>query len=193
MLRKAVATMVALVVLSGWAQAADTEVAGKVVKVNADIKTIVIEAGGKAQEYVVDGATKILDAKGAPCKEGLKDKRLKAGARVVLVVASGKALKEVKLVAATTQPKPKETKGTPAKVLKVDVAKRTVEVEMAGKKQTLTLGADVKFLGPRGGVSDKGIKDDRFVAGNEVRIEMDASGKNVSVIHLPVRKASKDK
>ena len=62
-----------------------------------------------------------------------------------------------------------------------------------GKTTELKLSADVKFIGPRGGVSDKGIKDDRFVAGNEIQIVMDDGTKAVKEIHLPVRKSTKEK
>src|SRR5262245_37585483 len=62
-------------------------------------------------------------------------------------------------------------KGTPFKVVSVDVAKKTAVVSGAdGKSQTIKIGDDVQFIGPRGGVSKEGIKDDRFVAGASVGI-----------------------
>ena len=47
------------------------------------------------------------------------------------------------------------------------------------------------FIGPRGGVSKEGIKDDRFVADAEIEIVMDKANKSVTEIHLPYRKAEK--
>jgi hypothetical protein len=80
----------------------------------------------------------------------------------------------------------KEIKG---KVTKVDVDKMTFTIESEdGKKLDFKVGDDVKFIGPRGGPSKEGIKDDRFKVGNEVKLVMDASGKTLKEVHLPVRK-----
>jgi hypothetical protein len=84
-------------------------------------------------------------------------------------------------------------KGTPATVVKVDVEKGAAVVQTeAGKKIELKIGEDVVFVGPRGGISDAGIKDGRFVAGSEVRLVMDAGGRTLKEVHLPYRK-SEDK
>jgi hypothetical protein len=199
MLRKSVGAFLAGLLLVGHAVAADKEVTGKVVKIDTAEKTITVQlAQGKA-DYSFAANTKVLDAKGAPVKDGLK--ALTPGTEVTLVLPmNSTTVKEVKLGGAEKTPRkdspapPKEVKGTPAKLLKVDADKRIAMVELEnGKKMDLKLGENVKFIGPRGGVSDEGIKDDRFVAGAEIRVVMDSAGKNVTEIHLPYRKTEKDK
>jgi hypothetical protein len=87
----------------------------------------------------------------------------------------------------------KEVKGTAAKVVKVDADKKTAVLRTAdGKLQTIKIGDDTKFIGPRGGESKEGIKDERFVKGAEVRMVMDPKTRAVKEIHLPLRKGDKD-
>jgi hypothetical protein len=221
MLRRAVVALAGTVVLAGTLLAADKEVVGKFVKLDDDAQTITLQTDGGKKEFALGANVKVLDARETAFRDGLKDRRLTPGADVKLVL-SGSTVKEVQLRPADgdkSDPKdakkepPRDTKdakkdsprdakdapgakelpGIKATVLKVDVDKGTATVQTeAGKKLELKLGEDVKYIGPRGGVSDKGIKDDRFAAGHEVRIVMDASGKAVKEIHLPYRK-SEDK
>ena len=79
-----------------------------------------------------------------------------------------------------------------AKVLKVDVKKMLLEVKVGEDKKEYKLSADTKFLGPKGGVSAEGIKDDRLAPGAEIRLVVAANNRTVREIHLPERKA-KDK
>lgn len=74
-----------------------------------------------------------------------------------------------------------------AKLLKIDKEKRIIQVEMVegSRKVQYTIGKDVEFVGPRGGVSDDEFDDDRFVVGNIIKLEMD--GRQISKIHLPYR------
>src|SRR5262249_17263012 len=75
------------------------------------------------------------------------------------------------------------------KITKLDTDKKTFTIETDdGKKLDFKVGDDVKFLGPRGGASKEGIKDDRFKVGNEVKLVTDAGGKTLKEVHLPVRK-----
>ena len=75
------------------------------------------------------------------------------------------------------------------KLTKLDVDKKTFTIETEdGKKHDLTIGDDTEFLGPRGGKSDKGIKDDRFVVGHEIKVTTSGNGKVVEEIRLPYRK-----
>ena len=61
-------------------------------------------------------------------------------------------------------------------------------------RTTLTIGDDVVFYGPLGGVSDRKIKDDRFAAGSEIVIVYNTGGRTVKEIHLPYRQtADEDK
>lgn len=86
----------------------------------------------------------------------------------------------------------KDAKQVKATVVKVDADKKTLTVKMAdGKTQTLTIGDDTKFLGPRGGVSTDKLKDDRLTPGAEVGLVMGTGGKTVKEVHLPVRKGDK--
>jgi hypothetical protein len=44
-----------------------------------------------------------------------------------------------------------------------------------------------KFLGPRGGVSDDGIKDDRLKVGAEITLVIAGNNKTVREVRLPMR------
>lgn len=93
-------------------------------------------------------------------------------------------------VAAEKAPKapPKATgKEVKAKVIKVDTEKKTLTVSVDGKPMFLAIGKGVQFVGPKGGVSDKGIKDDRLKAGAEVTLVMDETGKTLKTVKLPMR------
>lgn len=88
----------------------------------------------------------------------------------------------------------KDAKEVKATVVKVDADKKTLTVKMAdGKTQTLTIGDDTKFIGPRGGVSTDKLKDDRLTVGAEVGLVMGTGGKTVKEVHLPVRKSGDKK
>ncbi len=177
--------------------AADKELKGSIEQMDLAGMTVTIRTQEGRKALALVGPTRVLDAKGTESKEGLKDKRLAAGAEVRLVLTvSGKAVREIHLSVAAepaVKARPgKETgksdgKGIAAKVLSVQADSRVVQVQVeGGEKLDLKLGAEVKFLGPKGGVSTKGIKDDRLVAGAEVRVVMD--GQTVKEIHLPYRK-----
>jgi hypothetical protein len=76
-----------------------------------------------------------------------------------------------------------------AKILKVDVKKLVITVSTDDGKKEYTANDDTKFIGPRGGVSDKGINDDRLVPGAEVRLIIAGNNKTIREVHLPERKA----
>jgi hypothetical protein len=85
-----------------------------------------------------------------------------------------------------------KVKGSVAKILKVDVDKKTAEVELNdGKKMPLLIDAKVKFFGPRGGARKDGLKDECFSEGYTCKIVFDSSGKIADEIHLAVRKGKK--
>jgi hypothetical protein len=91
----------------------------------------------------------------------------------------------------------KDTKGgkeVTCKVTKVDADKKVVSVTTEdGKKMQLKISDDTKIVGPRGGVSDQRLKDDRLVAGAEIKVTMSADGKTVKQIQLPLRKPADKK
>jgi hypothetical protein len=82
-------------------------------------------------------------------------------------------------------------KGTKATVVAVDQDKKTLTLQIDGKKETFTVGKDVKFFGPQGGKKTGGLKDDRLKVGAEVRVVR--SGKDLKEVYLPYRKAAKPK
>ena len=83
----------------------------------------------------------------------------------------------------------KEVKG---KIVKVDVKKNVITVMTEDGKKDYDVNKDTKFIGPKGGVSEKGIEDDRLVPGAEVTLKVAGNNRTLREVHLPVRK-SKDK
>jgi hypothetical protein len=116
MLRRIVPGLVGAVVLAGSlltvataqdakkdgakdAKAETKEVKGKITKVDVDKMTFSIEtADGKKHDYTVDKDVEFIGPMGGNRKDGIKDKQMKVGAEVRLVLDStGKKLKEVHL------------------------------------------------------------------------------------------------
>ena len=83
----------------------------------------------------------------------------------------------------------KEVKGT---VVKVDVKASTLTIKTDDGEKTYDINDDTKFLGPKGGVSKEGIKDDRLAVGAEVKLVIAGNNKTAREVHLPERK-DKDK
>jgi hypothetical protein len=75
-----------------------------------------------------------------------------------------------------------------AKIVKVDVKKKLITVSTDDGKKEFSVNDDTKFIGPKGGVSDKGINDDRLVSGTEVRLVVAGNNKTLREVHLPERK-----
>jgi hypothetical protein len=98
---------------------------------------------------------------------------------VVLVILAGAALAA-----------DKEIKG---KVVRVDVKKKVLTVQTDEGRKVYTVSDDTKFIGPKGGVSDAGLKDDRLVAGAEIKLVVAGNNRTVREVHLPERNAGKDK
>jgi hypothetical protein len=74
-------------------------------------------------------------------------------------------------------------------VVKVDPAKKTLTVQMAdGTRKELTVGQNTKILGPRGGASEQGLKDDRLAPGAEVRVVLAPGGREAREVHLGYRR-----
>src|SRR5258708_970413 len=82
-----------------------------------------------------------------------------------------------------------------AKVVKVDVKKKVITVTVEdGAKKDYEVNDDTKFLGPKGGVSDKRMEDDRLVAGAEVTLVIAGNNRTLREVRLPERRAKgKDK
>jgi len=87
-----------------------------------------------------------------------------------------------------------ETHEVTAKVVKVDTKKHTLTAEVDGKKVDYQIGKDVKFTSSTG-ASEKGLADARLSAGSEIKLVVDATGKQVKEVQLPdaAPAAEKDK
>jgi hypothetical protein len=79
----------------------------------------------------------------------------------------------------------KEIKG---KVIKVDPDTKLLSIMTEDGKKEYTISDTTKFIGPKGGVSKLGLKDDRLVAGAEVKLVIAGNNKTVREVHLPERK-----
>jgi hypothetical protein len=79
----------------------------------------------------------------------------------------------------------KEIKG---KIVKVDVKKNVITVMTDNGKKDYDVNKDTKFIGPKGGVSDKGIEDDRLEVGAEVTLKVADNNRTLHEVHLPVKK-----
>lgn len=102
-------------------------------------------------------------------------------ALILLAVASS---------AANAGGKDKEVKGT---VVKVDFKASTLTVKTADGEKTYDVNDKTKFVGPKGGAADGGLKDDRLTAGAEVRLVIAANNRTCREVHLPERKKEKGK
>ncbi len=79
----------------------------------------------------------------------------------------------------------KEVKG---EITKIDKNKMTFKVKTdEGKTVEYKVEEATKFLGPKGGESKEGVKDDRFVVGAPVTLVLSKNGKTLEEIHLPNR------
>jgi len=79
----------------------------------------------------------------------------------------------------------KEIKG---EITKIDKDKMTFKVKTEdGKTVEYKIEDATKFLGPKGGESKEGVKDDRFVVGAEVTLVLSKNGKTLEEVHLPLR------
>jgi hypothetical protein len=86
---------------------------------------------------------------------------------------------------AFTQAADKEVSG---RLVSVDVKKMVLTVMTDTGKKDYDVNDDTKFIGPKGGKSDKGIKDDRLVKGAELKLIVAGNNKTLREVHLPERK-----
>jgi hypothetical protein len=78
----------------------------------------------------------------------------------------------------------REVKG---KIVKVDVKNRIITVTTDDGKKEYEVNKDTKFIGPKGGASEEGIKDDRLAVGAEVKLVIAGNNRTVREVHLPER------
>jgi hypothetical protein len=74
-----------------------------------------------------------------------------------------------------------------ATLIKVDVKKKVLIVKVEDEKKEYVIDAKTKFLGPKGGLSDDGIKDDRLKPGAALELVIAGNNKTVREVHLPKR------
>ena len=75
-----------------------------------------------------------------------------------------------------------------AKVVKVDAKKMQITVETADGKKTYTISDNTKFFGPRKGISETRLRDDRLTVGAEIKLVIAANNRTVREVHLQERK-----
>ena len=92
------------------------------------------------------------------------------------------------LAANTASAADKEVKGT---IVKVDLKANKLIVKTDDGEKTYDVNAETKFIGPKGGASETGLKDDRLVAGAEVKLLIAGNNKTAREVHLPLRKKDK--
>jgi hypothetical protein len=76
-----------------------------------------------------------------------------------------------------------------AKLVKVDVKKNVLTVKTDEGNKNYDVNDDTKFIGPKGGISDKGIKDDRLVAGVQLELVIAGNNRTLREVHIPERKS----
>jgi hypothetical protein len=94
------------------------------------------------------------------------------------------------ILVSATLAKDADVKG---KVVKVDVKAKTLTVQTDDGKKVYMVNDETKFLGPKGGVSDAGLKDDRLVPGAELKLVIAGNNRTVREVHLPERKKASGK
>ena len=80
------------------------------------------------------------------------------------------------------------------KVKVVNLARNNFTITLeSGKDRTFAVDKKSKFLGPQGGKSKDGLKDDRMAKGYEVKVVPTKNGKTAKEVHLPYRKKVSEK
>jgi hypothetical protein len=74
-----------------------------------------------------------------------------------------------------------------ATLIKVDVKKKVLIVKVEDEKKEYVIDSKTKFLGPKGGLSDDGIKDDRLKPGAALELVIAGNNRTVREVHLPKR------
>jgi hypothetical protein len=208
MIRRWTAGLSVLLLLAGTVAAADKEVKGKLVALDADAKKITIHEDGKNVEYGLNSRGVEVTVNGKESKDGLEDKALVKGAEVTLTIpATGKLVKaidvETKKAAKTEKPdksdKPvaakeksndKEVTGT---LVSVDAADHKITIEENGKKVEYPLNSRelVVTIGEK--ESKDGLKDKALVKGAEVTLVIPLRGKLVKEIVVETKKSASTK
>ena len=100
------------------------------------------------------------------------------------------ALVALGLLAAVGRAADKEVSGT---LVKVDLKASTLTIKTEDGEKTYDVNAETKFVGPKGGASDAGLKDERLVKGVMLKVVVAGNNKTAHEVHIPERKKGKDK
>jgi|SRR5580704_3312671 hypothetical protein len=74
------------------------------------------------------------------------------------------------------------------KLVKVDVKKKLLIVKADDERKEYVVDSRTKFLGPKGGLSEDGIKDDRLKPGAPLELVIAGNNRTVREVHLPDRR-----
>jgi hypothetical protein len=78
------------------------------------------------------------------------------------------------------------------KLVRVDPRNNAITVTTEdGRTAKYSVNEGTRFIGPKGGVSDEGIRDDRLVKGAELTLVIAGNNRTVHEIRLPERKAKR--
>jgi hypothetical protein len=76
-----------------------------------------------------------------------------------------------------------------ATLVKVDVKKNVMTVKTPDGEKTYDVNDDTKFIGPKGGMSARGIKDERLTAGVELKLLIAGNNKTLREVYIPEKKS----
>jgi hypothetical protein len=71
------------------------------------------------------------------------------------------------------------------KLVKVDAKKNVLTIKTDDGEKNYDVNDDTKFYGPRGGVSSKGIKDERLLAGVELEVLVAGNNRTLREVRIP--------
>jgi hypothetical protein len=72
-----------------------------------------------------------------------------------------------------------------AKLVKVDVKKNVLTVKTSDGEKNFDVNDETKFIGPKGGVSKKGIEDERLTSGVELKLVIAGNNRTLREVHIP--------
>jgi hypothetical protein len=75
-------------------------------------------------------------------------------------------------------------------LVKVDLKASTLTIKTDADKldKTYDVNDKTKFIGPKGGISDAGLKDDRLVAGVHLQLVIAGNNRTCREVHIPAKK-----
>jgi hypothetical protein len=84
----------------------------------------------------------------------------------------------------------KKVEGT---LVKVDLKESTLTIKTDAEKvdKTYDVNDKTKFIGPKGGVSDAGLKDERLVKGVHLGLVIAGNNRTCREVHIPEKKKAK--